>query len=291
MFTTLMKKWKEFRNSLWRNLDAPAVLVDGGYVNIISPWLSFFHRVGVYGSAANRNTRMEAQSEEIAVAERNLLSHENSYRWKRSIRLALCDQTTKVDLGKPLVSVLRQSARFSLYYTLLPSPSLLFSFSPQYRRTQRRREAMRTTKQNLDAPIRWFRSRTMIHPIDSTWSWREGKDFDRVTKYRGLRSGGKTSEMDGWKIFKFSVARSLKSRGVLAWNFATGKLMTPEVGCGTKGGSIRAAKLWRKVIAGIFALRARYSTVNFQFIPRPLHPRVESLANVATSRRPAFPPH
>lgn len=151
---------KRFRNSLWRNLDAPAVLVDGGYVNIISPWLSFFHRVGVYGSAANRNTRMEAQSEEIAVAERNLLSHENSYRWKRSIRLALCDQTTKVDPGKPLVSVLRQSARFSLYYTLLPSPfllfssSLLFSFSPQYRRTRRRREATRTTKQNLDAPIR-----------------------------------------------------------------------------------------------------------------------------------------
>lgn len=149
---------KRFRNSLWRNLDAPAVLVDGGYVNIISPWLSFFHRVGVYGSAANRNTRMEAQSEEIA--ERNLLSHENSYRWKRSIRLALCDQTTKVDPGKPLVSVLRQSARFSLYYTLLPSPfllfssSLLFSFSPQYRRTRRRREATRTTKQNLDAPIR-----------------------------------------------------------------------------------------------------------------------------------------
>ena len=33
--------------------------------------------------------------------------------------------------------------------------------------------------------------------IDSTWSWREGKDFDRVTKYRGFEIGWE-NERDGW---------------------------------------------------------------------------------------------
>lgn len=84
------EKVKRFRNSLWRNLDAPAVFVDGSYVNIISPWLSFFHRLQCM-VPRRIGTRVWKQSEEIAVVERNLLSHENSYRWKRSIRLVLCD--------------------------------------------------------------------------------------------------------------------------------------------------------------------------------------------------------
>lgn len=171
----------------------------------------------------------------------------------------------------------------------LPPFFLLSSISP-HTRTQRS-DAHYETKFGCTDTVISIAHDDPSNRFDLVLERREG--FRSRDKMSGVwdRVGKRARWMDGWKIFKFSVARSLKSRGVLAWNFATGKLMTPEVGCGTKGGSMRAAKLWRKVIAGIFALRARYSTVNFQFIPRPLHPRVESLANVATSRRPAFPPH